>query len=267
MSLAEDLSLLVAEAELGADAAAIARVAAVRPADAPPVVAVAGGTGSGKSSLVNALAGAEVTEVGELRPTTSEVFAVMPAGGSGSALLDHLGVLERHAGAQGEFVLLDLPDLDSIVGGHRDLAEAAIAAADAVVWVVDPEKYADAVVHEVMARFETVPSVVALGHADRLSGPDRLEILDDLRSMVGERPVLAVAVPKDAPPTGLEELGAVLAEVEASPVDNATLAVVQRAAEAVVKDPEPLPSEAWAAAEESAVAGMDGQVASTRERL
>ncbi|NKB42384.1 MAG: hypothetical protein GKR86_15365, partial [Ilumatobacter sp.] len=128
-------------------------------------------------------------------------------------------------------------------------------------------RYADAVVHEVMARFESVPSVVALGHADRLSGPDRLEILDDLRSMVGERPVLAVAVPKDAPPTGLEELGSVLAEVEASPVDNATLAVVQRAAEAVGRDPEPLPSEAWAAAEESAVGGMDGQVASARERL
>lgn len=44
------------------------------------VIGMLGGTGAGKSSLVNALSGAEVVAAGVRRPTTSEACAVLPAG-------------------------------------------------------------------------------------------------------------------------------------------------------------------------------------------
>ena len=78
------------------------------------VVALAGPTGAGKSTLFNALAGAELPAVGRRRPTT----AAARGGGLGrrrrTALLDWLDVPRRHRLHGGELdglVLLDLPGL------------------------------------------------------------------------------------------------------------------------------------------------------------
>ena len=46
------------------------------------VIGMLGGTGAGKSSLVNALCGAQVVRAGMLRPTTNEACAVLPAAAS-----------------------------------------------------------------------------------------------------------------------------------------------------------------------------------------
>ncbi|MCB2557781.1 50S ribosome-binding GTPase, partial [Listeria monocytogenes] len=80
------------------------------------VVALAGATGSGKSSLFNALAGADLAAVGVPRPTTAEAMAAVRGDGA-QALLDWLGVQRRYRlaadpGSQGGLVLLDLPDHD-----------------------------------------------------------------------------------------------------------------------------------------------------------
>src|SRR5690625_628137 len=55
------------------------------------VVALVGGTGSGKSSLFNVLTGINFAEVGVKRPTTSEPLACV-WGESADRLLDHLGI-------------------------------------------------------------------------------------------------------------------------------------------------------------------------------
>ena len=59
------------------------------------VVALAGATGSGKSSLTNALAGTDITAVGVRRPTTSKTLAIS-FGASNPALLDWLRIPRRH---------------------------------------------------------------------------------------------------------------------------------------------------------------------------
>ena len=59
------------------------------------VIGMLGGTGAGKSSLVNALAGGEVVCAGVLRPTTNEACAVLPAGREPKELLGWLGVRTR----------------------------------------------------------------------------------------------------------------------------------------------------------------------------
>ncbi|WP_030681063.1 GTPase [Streptomyces rimosus] len=162
------------------------------------VVAVAGATGSGKSSLFNALAGADRSDVGARRPTTAEPVACVWSGGwpGAEALLDRLGVSarRRYAPAPGAaalpgLVLLDLPDHDSAVVGHREQVDRMLKLVDAVIWVVDPEKYADAVLHERYLRplaGHAEVMFVVLNQVDRLPGDAAVQVVDDLRRLLDE---------------------------------------------------------------------------------
>ncbi|OKI05362.1 ATP-binding protein [Streptomyces sp. CB02923] len=162
------------------------------------VVAVAGATGSGKSSLFNALVGADQSDVAARRPTTAEPVACVWSGGQpgADALLDRLGVpaRRRHAPAGGSaalpgLVLLDLPDHDSAATGHREQVDRMLELVDAVIWVVDPEKYADAVLHERYLRplaGHAEVTFVVLNQVDRLPGDAAVQVVDDLRRLLDE---------------------------------------------------------------------------------
>src|SRR5688500_11156011 len=131
------------------------------------VVALAGATGSGKSSLFNALVGSDVAKIGARRPTTSRPSAAVWGEESATELLDWLKVGQRHHVPAGEpagssagepaddelgslngLVLLDLPDFDSRELSHRAEAERILELVDVFVWVTDPQKYADARLHD-----------------------------------------------------------------------------------------------------------------------
>jgi GTP-binding protein EngB required for normal cell division len=171
------------------------------------VVALAGATGSGKSSLFNALVGSPVAMVGARRPTTSRPIAAVWGAEDATELLDWLSVGGRHhVDASGEaasepsaggrsagednavgsldgLVLLDLPDFDSRVTSHRVEAERVLALVDVFVWVTDPQKYADARLHEdylkALSTHETV-TVVVLNQADRLTDDEVAQVRADL---------------------------------------------------------------------------------------
>ncbi|WP_367323000.1 YfjP family GTPase [Streptomyces sp. HUAS ZL42] len=162
------------------------------------VVAIAGATGSGKSQLFNALAGVTISESGVRRPTTAAPIACSWSDGAAS-LIDRLGIPgrlrrrpvqspEAEAQLRG-LVLIDLPDHDSAAVQHREHVDRILALVDAVIWVVDPEKYADAVLHErylrPMAGHAEVMFVV-LNQIDRLPGEATELVLDDLRRLLDE---------------------------------------------------------------------------------
>ncbi|GAA1260031.1 50S ribosome-binding GTPase [Sphaerisporangium rubeum] len=186
------------------------------------VVALAGATGSGKSSLFNALSGTSLSPVGVTRPTTSTAQAAMwdPEGSAG--LLDWLEVPRRHEVESGPdalsgLVLLDLPDHDSIELAHRLEVDRLVAVVDLLVWVLDPQKYADAAVHERylrrLSRHQDV-MVIVLNQADRLSPAAADRCLSDLRRLLEEDglsrvPVLATSVTTRA---GVDELRTTLAK-------------------------------------------------------
>ena len=117
------------------------------------VVAIAGATGSGKSSIVNRFAGTELTKSSVRRPTTSATHAVVWGESDAGPLLDWLEVPHRYrvetepdhplAG----LVLLDLPDHDSTAFEHRIEVDRLVELVDVLVWVTDPQKYADAALH------------------------------------------------------------------------------------------------------------------------
>ncbi|NGN70222.1 ATP-binding protein, partial [Streptomyces sp. A7024] len=162
------------------------------------VVAIAGATGSGKSSLFNALAGATLSETGTRRPTTGAPSACAWRGQGDDAplqLLERLGMPPRAARPQRDdlglrgMVLVDLPDFDSMLEDHRKQVERLLARVDAVIWVVDPEKYADAVLHDrylkPLAGYAEVTFVV-LNQTDRLPAGAADQVLDDLRRLLDD---------------------------------------------------------------------------------
>lgn len=204
-------------------AAANARLARSR---AHTVVAIAGTTGSGKSSLFNALSGMELSEVDIRRPTTATVHAcVWGRPDEAVPLLDWLEVPARQrflrespldgddqAGLRG-LILLDLPDFDSLHAEHAAEVERVLALVDQIVWVTDPQKYADRVFHDQLRRFRRYQQVmvVVLNQVDLLTPADTHAILVDLRRLLvadglPEVPVLAASAVAGNGPADLRQL-------------------------------------------------------------
>ena len=166
------------------------------------VVGIAGATGSGKSSTFNALTGLELSAVGVRRPTTSWATACVWGRDGADELLEWLGIPPRHqttrdsmldSGRRDEqseldgVVLLDLPDHDSTEVAHHLEVDRLVDLADLLVWVLDPQKYADAAIHD---RY-LAPSVehqdvliVVLNHIDTVPEERRQSMLDDVRRLL-----------------------------------------------------------------------------------
>ena len=194
------------------------------------VVAIAGATGSGKSSTFNALTGLELSAVGVRRPTTSWATACVWGRDGADELLEWLGIPARHQTTRDSMldmtrdqqaeldgvVLLDLPDHDSTEVAHHLEVDRLVGLADLMVWVVDPQKYADAAIHDRYLK----PSVeqqdvmlVVLNHIDTVPEERRQSMLDDIRRLLDQDgldrvPVLPVSARQG---TGIPELRAEIA--------------------------------------------------------
>ena len=187
------------------------------------VVALAGATGSGKSSTFNALTGTDLATVGVRRPTTSSTMAATWGEDAGEELLDWLQVRRRHvvgASADGGpeldgLVLLDLPDHDSTAAEHRTEVDRLVALVDVLVWVVDPQKYADAALHERYLRplaGHAAVMLVVLNQVDTLTPDARAACLRDLRRLLDAEGLDRVEVLGVSAATG-EGLGTLLARL------------------------------------------------------
>lgn len=162
------------------------------------VVALFGGTGSGKSSLFNALTRLEFADVGARRPTTSRA-AACTWGDDAAALLTFLGVdperrIRRESLLDGSdqdelagLVLLDVPDYDSVTAAHALQVDRLVPLADVLVWVLDPQKYADSALHDgylrgLGARQEDM--LILVNQVDTLPEGSRDRLMDDVHSLL-----------------------------------------------------------------------------------
>ncbi|HEY4261497.1 MAG TPA: GTPase domain-containing protein [Schlesneria sp.] len=123
--------------------------------EAPLVVATFGGTGVGKSSLVNALIGEEVTMAGRQRPTTTNPIVLAHPQTDLSAYdlpLADLKVVTRDVPLLRDIVLIDCPDPDTTEG---ETAESNLARlhrllpyCDVLLYVSTQQKYRSAKVSD-----------------------------------------------------------------------------------------------------------------------
>ena len=125
----------------------------VREEASPAVVVVAGSTGAGKSTVVNALLGEPLTPAGVLRPTTRvpHVFHHPLDAEVLTSVADGSEVIATDAVPRG-LALVDSPDLDSVRGENRDVAEKLLEAADLWIFVTTAARYGDAVPWDALRR-------------------------------------------------------------------------------------------------------------------
>ncbi|WP_085529393.1 GTPase [Kocuria massiliensis] len=214
------------------------------------VVGFFGATGSGKSSLFNAVTGKNFATVAVTRPATTEPMAAVWGEGDHRPLTQWLGIETVHRlgsghrpGAVGEksfweklrqafpggggnessggVVLVDLPDFDSIRRLNREVVERFAERVDVMVWVFDPQKYADHLIH---AEFITPLSrhgglmLAVLNQADTLHDTELPPVLDHLAERLDidgaashlARPPFAVSA-RDG--RGIDELGEAINDV------------------------------------------------------
>ncbi|CAN5289448.1 dynamin family protein [soil metagenome] len=227
--------------------------------DAPLLAVVGGSTGSGKSTIVNALIGTPTTRAGVIRPTTRQpilVHAPVDAGGFASdrilpglarvrgritepgtpassagdapaaARINELMLL-GHDRVPPFLALIDAPDIDSVADDNRALAAQLLAAADLWLFVTTANRYADAVPWALLdgAAGRNITVAVVL---NRVPPGAAEEVLPDLRSMLTARglpdaPVFVIEEQK------LDELGMLPASAVTGPRDWLTSIAADRA--------------------------------------
>ena len=191
------------------------------------VAVLAGGTGSGKSSLFNQMAGADFSAVGVTRPHTKDPHACVWGMDGAGPLLEWLGIPHRNRYARssalsegeaslGGLVLIDLPDHDSVAAGAAVETNRLVGLADLMLWVLDPQKYADASVHRryltPLAGHSSVIAVV-LNQSDLLSPEQAEDCVSDLTRLLDTEGLhdARILVTSARTGAGLDELRKVLA--------------------------------------------------------
>ena len=170
--------------------------------DAPLLMVVGGSTGAGKSTLVNSLAGADVSPAGVLRPTTrapvlvchpddlawfedDRILPGMSRTRGSSSTAGSLQLVPTEA-LQPGLALLDSPDIDSVVEANRALSRQLLAAADAWLFVTTAARYADAVPWELLQAARDRGTALSLV-LDRVPPEAVEEVGRHLRGMIAER--------------------------------------------------------------------------------
>ncbi|HEY2596941.1 MAG TPA: GTPase [Candidatus Dormibacteraeota bacterium] len=160
--------------------------------DAPLLVLLLGPTGAGKSSLLNTIAGGEVSKVGVLRPTTtdavlyasqSDVDRIVAGGRLAAVAKNRLNLAAAPATADGVAVI-DAPDIDSVDLDNRELADLLVETSDLCVFVTTATRYADLVPWEVLRRVRErgLPLVVVLNRLP-VDEQDRASVIADARRL------------------------------------------------------------------------------------
>ncbi len=132
----------------------------------PLLVSLIGGTGTGKSTVFNSLAGEIISKVGHKRPSTLRAIILAPQHavrkiaectlpdlepGTDTSPL-HTQIVAHNRSELSNSILVDTPDIDSVEPSNRLNAESFFIISDIIIFVTSQEKYGDLAGHEVVER-------------------------------------------------------------------------------------------------------------------
>jgi GTPase Era involved in 16S rRNA processing len=114
----------------------------------PLIVAFMGGSGVGKSTLLNRLAGKPIARVGVERPTSREVTLYHHHSVAIQQLpehfpITHIKIAQHEEEAKKQIIWIDMPDFDSTEQTNKQLVLQWLPHIDVLVYVVSPERYRD----------------------------------------------------------------------------------------------------------------------------
>ncbi len=168
--------------------------------EGPARVVVVGSTGSGKSTIVNSIAGYRVTEPGALRPTTrlpvlwchqkheaEFAFDFLTGYGTASDAERPMKIVAGLDPLLEAICVLDAPDFDSVELTNQQIAEELLAIADVCIFVTSAQRYADAVPWGFLekAQHRGIPVI----HVMNRMPPGGSAAADDYRSRLRERSI------------------------------------------------------------------------------
>jgi len=138
-------------AMLDVEPLALATGGAAALADRLWVWGIVGGKDVGKSTLINALAGAEVVDrgqdVGEGTFAPSAYLFADDAEALSARFSElrgmHVRYVDTAPGAMRGLVLVDLPDFDSLFSNHLSAVRGMVSVLDGIIWVTTPKKVGD----------------------------------------------------------------------------------------------------------------------------
>ncbi len=121
------------------------------------MIVLLGGTGVGKSTVINAIAGDEIAEVSPIRPCTTSVTFYSHRENDQSLIEEVFkeGDVWKPNSSPGlrRKILVDPPDFDSMLLSNRRKLLEVMRVADILLVVVDPEKYRNHSLYKLLARF------------------------------------------------------------------------------------------------------------------
>ncbi len=141
-------------------------------------VGLLGGTGVGKSTIINELAGDKISSVSDRRPHTELIVVYrhrntpLPA----DIPQEHLKsphLLHEKDSIAG-LIIYDFPDFDSIFGEHAEKVFRLLEFLDIAIWVVSPEKYADLEFYRVLEKASKHQDnfIFVMNKVDTIKSPD-----------------------------------------------------------------------------------------------
>ncbi|MCA1961938.1 MAG: 50S ribosome-binding GTPase [Desulfomonile sp.] len=155
-------------------------------------VGILGGTGVGKSTLINALAQREISNSSEQRPRTDKAVVYRhretPRGLEQVAHLVRSPDAVHDSDTVRDLILMDLPDFDSVKHEHYQAVAQILPVLDCVVWVASPEKYADERFYSCVREtaINKTNFTFVLNKADMLRSDDPQERLSRHKELLGD---------------------------------------------------------------------------------
>ncbi len=173
----------------------------------PLIVGLFGGTGVGKSSLLNRLAGEQIARVGVERPTSHEVTLYLHKDFKLDLLPPDLPMnntrIAYHTKPERRLIAwLDMPDIDSTATENQQIVRSWLPYVDWIIYVVSPERYYDDIGWRFLQdRADRHAWVFVMNHWDQ----GREEQIEDLRRRLQAEgfkdPLIlrTVGIPNDQP--------------------------------------------------------------------